>query len=187
MKTWQWVAIGTGSMVMLTLLNRHRVMSNLKNIQLAPNFNLSEFVKTSTGLENIPGEREIENLRSLVTNVLQPLRNGFSKKYSGSRVYVISTSGYRSPLVNKTIGGADTSQHLYGQATDFHVLVDGRKLSNQEVINMIHDLDLPYDQLIDEDVRSSQWVHVSYIPNGRLELLTARDGASGKTVYTRIT
>ena len=187
MKAWQWIAIGTGSVVLISLINRHRVMSNLKNNKLSENFNLSEFVSTATGLENIPGPVEVENLRALCQEVLQPLRNAVVKKYSGKKVSIVVSSGYRSPLVNQAVGGADTSQHLYGEASDINVYVNGVRLSNQEVIDEIRSLGLPYDQVIDEQLKGKQWVHVSHSKSKlRKQWLTARDGTGGKTVYATV-
>jgi zinc D-Ala-D-Ala carboxypeptidase len=172
MKWYWWALLATGAGA---LLNRKRVMSNLQNIALGKNFNLSEFVITSTGLDNIPGPQEIENLRALVTNILQPLRD-----YIGKPIHI--TSGYRSPAVNKMIGGSSTSQHTKGQAADFHI----EGMSNQQIIDAIRKLKLPYDQVIDEQLRGKKWIHVSYSPNGRLQWLTARDGANGATEYKTV-
>lgn len=53
----------------------------------------------------------IDNLKYLVENALQPIRNrlGFP---------ITINSGYRSPLVNKLVGGSATSQHCRGEAAD---------------------------------------------------------------------
>lgn len=165
MKVRVWVAIGIIIIVAAALLNRKRVMGNLKKIQLGKNFTLDEFVITSTGLENIPGEVEIENLRLLVKHILQPLRDAVG-------VPIIISSGYRSPIVNAAIGGEATSQHSKGQAADFSI----PGMTNQQIIDLIRKLKLPYDQVIDEYLRGKQWVHVSYSKSKpRLQWLTARD------------
>jgi zinc D-Ala-D-Ala carboxypeptidase len=164
---WYWWAIGTLIViVIISQINRVRVMGNFKNIKLGPNFDLSEFVKTNTGLENVPGETEIENLKLLVKNILQPLRDHLQKPIS-------ITSGYRSPLVNGNVeGSSKTSQHMKGQAAD--IVIAG--MTNQQIIDAVRALSLPYDQIIDEQRGKSLWVHVSYTSTGgRKQWLTRRD------------
>lgn len=177
MKTWHWIAIGVGALIVTSQGNRVLVMSDLKKIQLSPDFNLGEFVKTSTGLDNIPTDVEIENLRLLVANVLQPLRTYLKKP-------IRITSGYRSPLVNAAVSGSSTtSQHMKGQAADFQI--DG--MTNQQIIDTVRMLGLPYDQIIDEQLRGSKWVHVSYSKTGnRKAWLTARDKTGGGTLYATV-
>ncbi len=175
--TWHWWLLGgLGTAFLFSYLNRKRVMENLSENQLTKNFNLSEFIVTATGLDNLPGPKETENLRLLAQKILQPLRDFLGKPIS-------INSAYRSPIVNAAIGGASTSQHMVGQAADIHI--DG--LTNQQIVDAIKRLGLPYDQLIDEQLRGKKWVHVSFNPNGgRKQLMTARDGAGGKTIYTTI-
>lgn len=166
MKMGWWIVIGM-IVIAAALINKRRVMEKYKNIRLGKNFTLDEFIVTQTGLENIPGPEEIENLRKLVTHILQPLRDDVGRP-------IIITSGYRSPAVNALIGGSSTSQHTRGQAADFKV----NGMTNQEIVARIRALGLPYDQLIDEVKGSSSWVHVSHKPNGvqRLQWMTYRDG-----------
>lgn len=160
----------------ITLLNKKRVMSELSKIRLSKNFTLDEFVVTSTGIENIPNEKEVANLRQLTLSVLQPLRDYFNKA-------IIITSGFRNSLVNAAIGGAANSQHLYGEAVDFHIV----GVTNQQIIDVAYSLNLPFDQIIDEQLRGKKWVHVSYRKNNnRRQWLTARDGSTGKTIYSTI-
>lgn len=176
MKWYHWLGIGIGVAAVSGLFNRQRVMSDLSKVKLSPNFNLNEFVVTSTGLDNIPGPEEIENLRLLVQKILQPLRTYLNQPIKIS-------SGYRSPLVNTAIGGSKTSQHSKGQAADFSV----PGLTNAQIIEAIRKLNLPYDQVIDEQLRGKHWVHVSYVKNGgRKQWMTARDGANGGTVYNTV-
>lgn len=142
-------------------------------MKLSENFTLDELTVTSTGLDNKPSDAEIANLKALVVNILQPLRAHLGKP-------IKITSGFRSPAVNKAIGGSDTSQHKVGQAADFHV----EGMTNQQIIDEIRKLKLPYDQLIDEQLKGSKWIHVSYKTNGRKQWLTARDKKGGGVVYT---
>jgi len=52
-------------------------------MQLTKNFSLAEMVKSETalrkGLDNTPGETEIENLRVLCEQILQPVREAYGK------------------------------------------------------------------------------------------------------------
>ena len=75
-------------------------------------------------------------------------------------------SAYRSPQVNALVGGVATSQHSTGEAAD--IVVAG--IGPLELAQIIRNLKLPYDQLI----REPTWVHVSYGPKHRRELLTMR-------------
>lgn len=167
MKAWKWWAIGAGVLVLATQGNRYKVMNDLSKIKLGDFFTLDEFVKTATGLENIPPPEVVERLRLLVKNVLDPLR-----KKLGLPITV--TSGYRSPLVNANVeGSSKTSQHMNGEAAD--IVVKG--LTNAQIIQVIRSLQLPYDQLIDEQRGSSLWVHVSHNTTGaqRVMWMTRRD------------
>jgi zinc D-Ala-D-Ala carboxypeptidase len=175
-KVWYWIGGIAGGLFLLSLINRERVMSDLRKVKLTANFSLDEFVVTSTGIENIPGPEEVANLRLLAEKILQPLRTYLNQP-------IVINSAYRSPLVNKAIGGSKTSQHMTGQAADIHV----PGLTNQQIIDAIRALKLPFDQLIDEQLKGKKWVHVSYDKNGgRRQLMTARDGANGSTVYATI-
>jgi len=175
MKWYHLLGLGVGFAVVSSLLNRARVMSNLKNIRLSKNFTLDEFVVTSTGLDNVPGPQEIENLRLLVENIMQPLRTYLNRP-------IVISSGYRSQLVNTAIGGSATSQHSKGQAADFSV----PGMTNAQIIDAIRALKLPYDQLIDEQLKGKNWIHISYVRNGRRQWMTARDGDNGKAKYETV-
>ena len=89
------------------------------------------------------------------------------------------SSGFRSKQVNRLVGGADASQHTFGEAAD--ITIPG--LTNDQIVEAIRKAKLPYDQLIEE---FGSWVHVSYGPRNRRQVLRARK-VNGKTVYTDIT
>lgn len=116
---------------------------------MTKNFTLKELTATSTGLSNVPTEREKEKLKLLAEKVLQPLRELYGKP-------IIINSGFRGDAVNKAVGGVPTSQHRKGEAAD---LTTGSKEGNKILFNLIKD-NLEYDQLINEYDYS--WVHVSY-------------------------
>lgn len=181
MKWYHWAGIGFGVLFAGGAFNRQRVMNDLKKVILSKNFNLAEMVKTATGLENIPGEKEIEALRALCLNVLQPLRDYVWLHY---KMIVIINSAFRSETVNSaTPGSSSTSQHPKGQAADVQVKdpTTGRRLTNQEIIDIVRMLKLPYDQLIDEEKKTltgtSKWVHISHNNQKaqRVQWLTRRD------------
>lgn len=135
-------------------------------MQLSANFTLAELTVTATGLPNTPGRVELANLRTLVVNVLQPLRDEL-----GLPVRV--SSAFRSAAVNRAVGGVATSQHRLGQAADIHVA----GMSSLALARRIVALQLPFDQLIDE---FGDWVHVSHAACNRRQQLTAvrRAGAA---------
>lgn len=138
--------------------------------QLSENFHLSEFLKSQTaarrGIANVPGKAEIAAMQRLCVKVLEPVRAHYGRP-------VILSSGYRSPALNRAIGGSSTSQHCKGEAADFEI----PGVSNVEVARWMHAY-LNYDQLILEFYTPGQpnsgWVHVSYREPYRNMELTAR-------------
>ena len=100
------------------------------------------------GIDNTPTEKAVENMTRLINIVLDHLREAYGEA-------ITVNSGYRSPALNKAVGGAKNSQHMTGEAADITV---GTKEGNKWLFDYIKD-NLPYDQLIDEYDYS--WVHVS--------------------------
>lgn len=161
--------------------------------QLSKNFTLAEMIEAGSarrlGLDDQfhPSNDIIVNLTKLCCNVLQPLKNHFVAKYPGKQVFIHIDSGYRSPRVNKAVGGAKNSDHLYGYASDTVLIVDGQR-RNQELFDAVLELKLPFRQMIDEFGTEDEpaWVHISYNDKDlKHECLRARK-VNGKTVYTKI-
>lgn len=141
-------------------------------MQLSENFSLEELIRTSTGLDNTPNEEQIENLRQLVINVLQPAREALGS--------IRITSGFRAPEVNAKIGGAPSSQHTKGEAADLMMSGGQKRLLDWIIANV------EFDQVISEfpDKNGNPaWVHVSYRKgNNRKQKLKAIK-SNGKTKY----
>ena len=147
-------------------------------MKLSKNFSVAELSKseaaTRQGLDNTPSMAVIDNLQALVDNILQPVRDKFGP--------VVVTSGYRSPAVNRAVGGSATSDHTKGQAADFEVL----GMANKDLPEWIKD-NLKFTQLILEfpskNDPNAGWVHCSYDKNNlKCEVLTATK-VRGKTAY----
>ena len=125
-------------------------------------FTIKELCKSATasqkGIDNSPNSEVIKNLELLVANVLDPLRE------NGKHINV--NGAYRCPELTKAVGGSKTSQRVTGQAADITV---GSPDNNKKLFNLIIEMNLPFDQLIDE--KKFSWVHVSYSSKPRKQIL----------------
>lgn len=154
--------------------------------KLSPHFRLSEFTRSRTAktyqLYNVPREEaEVANLRALAVNALEPAR-----ALLGS--YVIITSGFRCPTVNRLVGGSANSQHMLGEAADIVV----RGVQCFDAATTIAASDIPFDQLIYEarlrDGAVSEWLHISHrrLGGNRRQTLTIVKSDGERTVQTGI-
>ena len=148
-------------------------------MELTRNFSLSELTKSDTairkGINNNPNAEQVEKLKALCENILQPIRDHFGR--------VKVTSGFRSEDLCLAIGSSRNSQHAKAEAADFECI----GVDNAELADWIHK-NLPYDQLILEYYTpgepNSGWIHCSYIPHGsRAQFLHCYRDENGKTKY----
>jgi hypothetical protein len=146
-------------------------------MRLSRNFTLQELVKSrkaeELGVDNTPGQNEIENLKRVAEHILQPIRDHYKISFS-------PTSGYRCRALNRALGSRNNSQHIKGQAVDLKIL----GVPNYELAKWIK-CNLVFDQLILENHvmgdPSSGWVHCSYVPDSpRRQVLTI----AGRTLRT---
>ncbi len=89
------------------------------NANLSEHFKLGEMTKSSSHPEvyNIPSHEAIANLKRLC-GWLEVLRKRYNDKYGVGEDPIRINSGYRSPQLNRKVGGAPTSNHLTGCAVD---------------------------------------------------------------------
>ena len=150
-----------------------------KNIKLSEHFTLGELTKTSvkTADGNIPSHVAIENLRRLC-GWLEILRERYNQMYgnlslgpgpsdrSGEELPVIINSGYRSPEVNKRVGGSPTSNHLTGCAADIKVFGIEQAMRYAVILlNYADNTMQEFDELlIERSNKGSYWVHFAVRP-----------------------
>lgn len=130
-------------------------MDKKQRVHLSPHFILYELAHSATaselGLDNKPNIEQRKALISLCDNILEPLRQQFGP--------IVVRSGFRSPEVNKRVGGVPNSQHLRGEAAD---IAAGGPATLKRYYNFISQ-NLDFDQLILEpNDEAPRWVHVSY-------------------------
>lgn len=130
----------------------------MTNYDLSNYFTYMEMTRSSTaarkGFANVPNERELECLKALCVNFLDPVRERFWP-------FTVS-SGFRNARLNKLVGSKPTSQHRLGQAADFE-LVDKNNMATFQWIKK----NLSFDQLIlehhDMQHNNSGWLHGSWV------------------------
>ena len=131
------------------------------------------------GIDNEPNEEQLANMKLVANNVFEPLRvfiNGPIKV----------NSFFRSPDLNKAIGGSTKSQHCKGQAIDIDDTYG--KATNAEMYWWIKD-NLDFDQMIWEfgSNDNPDWVHVSYVsPDKNRNRCLKAYKEDGKTKYMEI-
>lgn len=143
-------------------------------MRITPHFSLEEMTFSETagrkGIDNTPPDNVYNNLIRLCT-VMESVRAILG-------VSITVSSGYRSPELNKAIGGARASHHMVGLACDFIAPSFGTPL---DVCNKIRESDIQYDQLIHEFGR---WIHIGIDDEPRRQDLTATRGEEGQTIYS---
>lgn len=118
-------------------------------------FKFIEFVRSLTATQNncnnIPDWDVIENLKMVVDEVLQRVRD-----FVNVPLYI--NSGYRSTALNVLVKGAKNSQHLTGNAVDF---TSYSKEIDDTAFKFISER-IDFDQVI----RYDTFIHVSRMSSG---------------------
>ena len=141
--------------------------------KLSEHFTLEELTFSATAqrkqIDNKPPAEVLENMKRLAAG-LEEVRAVLGNK--PMRI----NSGYRSPELNRAVGGARLSAHMAGYAADFVCPDFGSPL---KIVKALAATGIQFDKLIQEGT----WVHISFAPEARRQLLTAHFGPNG-TSYT---
>ena len=140
--------------------------SKLDCTRLTPHFSLAELTKTKTGIKNVPNEEQVENLKR-VCCWLEQLRRRWNNLYGDGDDPIIINSGFRSPEVNKAVGGATLSNHLTGCAVDIRCIGIEQALRYAAILLDISDLNHEdFDELLIEQKAHVIWIHFAVRPFG---------------------
>ena len=146
-------------------------------MKLSKNFSRAEIEHSNTakrlGISNEMSEKHLENMQRLIDNLIQPLRDSIGP--------IRISSGYRSPSLNRAIGGSRKSHHCKAQAADVQFWKEG-KMCNKEVYDWVIESDIEFDQMINEFDFS--WIHISLKESkNRKQILEAYKDEDGDTKY----
>lgn len=148
-------------------------------MKLTEHFWLHEFTRSQTatreGIDNTPPGNVLANLEITAMQLER------ARTILGNRVIHVS-SGYRSPELNRAVGGARASFHMLGLAADWTCPSFGTPL---EVCKALVAAGFRFDQLIHE-FGDKGWIHSGFNSGPavwRMETLTAFRGPDGKTIY----
>ena len=127
------------------------------------------------GIDNVPDQDAMTNMRLIAYKVFEPVREHFNQP-----IYI--SSFYRSPELNRAIGGSSKSQHCTGHAMD----IDCDPI-NDQIYTWIRD-NLDFDSMIWEFGTKlyPAWVHVSYKDQGNRRQCLRAYRKDNKTVYELI-
>src|SRR5690625_573063 len=132
--------------------------------RLSAHFTLREAAHSATatrkGIDNVPNAVELERLRATAQRMER------IRALLGNRPVVV-TSWFRCEALNAAVGGVRDSAHRLGYAVDFVCPSYGTPLN---IARRLVAARIAFDQLIYEYGR---WVHVSFDPQMRGEVLTA--------------
>ena len=136
------------------------------NAKLSEHFSLGEMTKSGSHPEvyNIPSHEAIANLKRLC-GWLEELR----KRYNVLRLAqepLIINSGYRSPQLNRKIGGAIGSNHLTGCAVDIRVKDNEQLILYAAIlIQYANETHQDFDELLlEKNKHGAIWLHFAVRP-----------------------
>ena len=108
------------------------------------------------GIDNTPTVDAVVSMTTLINECLDPVRELYGKP-------ITVTSGFRCPMLNKAVGGVNSSQHVKGEAAD----LVGRNDDETRKIFETAKAFGQFDQLLyEKNSKGNIWVHISYKASG---------------------
>ena len=131
------------------------------NAKLSEHFTLGEFTRSGSHPEvyNIPSHEAIENMKRLCI-WLEELRQRYNAP-------IRINSGYRSPQLNRAIGGVANSNHLTGCAVDIRVSGMEQLIRYAAILlDYADETHQEFDELLIEKNRyGAIWLHFAVRPS----------------------
>ena len=127
--------------------------------KISPNFKLGEFTRSKyPEVYNIPSHEAIANMKRLCV-WLEVLRDKVGHP-------IVINSGYRSPQLNRKVGGAANSNHLTGCAVDIRTSGYEQAICYAAIlINYAKESVQEFDELlIDKNRYGAVWLHFAVRP-----------------------
>ena len=142
------------------------------NAKLSEHFTLGEFTRSNSHPEiyNIPSHEAIANMKRLcgwLEVLRERAREASPGPSKGRGEPIIINSGYRSPQLNKKIGGVPTSNHLTGCAVDIRTSGMEQAICYAAIlINYAKESQHDFDELLIEKNRyGAVWLHFAVRPS----------------------
>jgi len=143
-------------------------------MELSEHVTVAEFTQSPTaiqrGISQVMDSGTTQKAIDLCENVFEPIRT-----HLGLPIKI--NSGYRSPALNRAVGGAKSSQHVMGEAIDLD-------LHDRDLFEWIID-NVDFDQMIFEfgSIESAGWFHISYRKGRNRKQVLRAIKKGGKTIY----
>lgn len=146
-------------------------------MKLSANFTVAEWTRSQVardlGIPNSMPPSAIDNATILCERVLQPVRDVVGP--------IRVNSGYRSPALNKAVGGSKRSLHMHrgmNAAADVECALVGNYELAHMLLNVLNSSSLLFELILEEPGpnKSDGWVHVG---------LTDRSNISRVLTYDR--
>lgn len=132
-------------------------------------FTMNEFIESDTankyGVDNTPTEKQKNNVVEFVNNLLDPLREAWGNYCKENKLGTPAlkvSSGIRSKVLNKLVGGSNTSAHFLGYAADLIPYNGKLFIFKKFCMNWLQDKN--FDQFISENEHNGipSWIHIGY-------------------------
>ena len=132
------------------------------------NFTIAEMVQSNTAdrlkISNNPPTSVRVHLTETIT-LLECIRaewEEYCERYSLGTPAIRISSGYRSPELNKAVGGVKTYAHVMGYAADLQPVNGNQDEFEKFFATEFSHMGYAFDQIIIEKSKTSRWVHVGY-------------------------